>query len=111
MNKPAFRPLGARYLVLPDEVKGEETQVGEFTVSREKDIHNKSQSGTVVAVGKGCTELKENDHVAYGQYSGYEKKIEGKNYVILQESEILGEILVTPFDEEPSLPLGMGTIL
>ena len=95
---PAFRPLGNRYLVLPDESKAEETTVGEYTVSRDKDHHKKSSSGTVIARGKGCTELNVRDRISFGQYNGYAQSVEGVEYLILQESEILGELVATPFD-------------
>lgn len=110
---PAFRPLGARYLVLPDPVVAEEKQIGEYRIERDADTHKKSSSGTIVAVGD-CRYLKPGDRVSYGQYSGYEQKLEGTTYLVLQESEILGEILSTPFDApdlsvpdgpDPSYPL------
>lgn len=98
MNSVAFRPFGARYLVLPDEIKGEETQVGEYTVSAEKDIHAKPSEGTVVARGRACFEAEIGCKVLYGKFSGYEQTFDGIKYVVLQESELLGEHLVTPFD-------------
>jgi co-chaperonin GroES (HSP10) len=97
-HTPAFRPSGARYLVLPDPVTGEEKQVGEYTISRDQDTHKKSSSGTVVAKGKLCSELNVGDRCSYGQYSGYSQTVEGREYLVLGESEILGELIQTPFD-------------
>ena len=54
----------------------------------------KPLNGTVIAVGKGKKDepmtLKAGDSVLYGQYSGTEIKIDGKNYLIMKESDIYG---------------------
>lgn len=112
MKPIAFRPIGARYLVLPDDIKGESEQIGEYTIAREQNIHEKSTVGTVIARGTTCTEpLNPGDKVSFGKFSGYEQIVDGKSYIILQESELLGEIVRTPFDHEPSLPLTMGNLV
>lgn len=52
----------------------------------------KPQSGTVVAVGKGKVDepmtVKVGDQVIYGKYSGTEITYEGKEYLIMKESDI-----------------------
>lgn len=113
MNNPGFHPNKGRYLVLPDEVKGQETKVegSEYTIDVAKDPHEKPSEGIVIAVGKDCTEFELGAKVLYGKFSGYEQLFDGVNYLILAETEILGERLVTPFDDEPSLPLGVGTLV
>ena len=100
MNNPGFRPNKGRYLILPAEVKGQETKIegSEYTVTAARDIHEKPSEGTVVARGNECTEFAVGDRVLYGKYSGYEQLFDGKNYLILAETEILGERLITPFD-------------
>ena len=54
----------------------------------------KPLNGTVIAVGSGKKDepmtLKPGDSVLYGQYSGTEIKIDGKNYLIMKESDIYG---------------------
>ena len=59
----------------------------------------KPQEGVVVAVGKGKIlddgtrqnmEVKAGDHILYGQYSGTDIKVEGEEYLILREEEVLG---------------------
>ncbi|NDC93477.1 MAG: co-chaperone GroES [Flavobacteriales bacterium] len=54
----------------------------------------KPLNGTVIAVGSGKKDepmtLKAGDSVLYGQYSGTEIKIDGKNYLIMKESDIYG---------------------
>ncbi|MCA9747565.1 MAG: co-chaperone GroES, partial [Romboutsia sp.] len=53
----------------------------------------KPQRGEVVAVGPGKkdepTTVKVGDNVLYGKYSGTEINIEGKDYLIMKESDIL----------------------
>ena len=59
----------------------------------------KPQEGIVVAVGNGKIlddgtrlnlEVKEGDHILFGKYSGTDIKIEGEEYLILREDEVLG---------------------
>ena len=59
----------------------------------------KPQIGKVVAIGPGKMldngkrnkmSVKKNDEVIYGKYSGNDVEIDGKKYVILKESDILG---------------------
>ncbi|MGB6036519.1 MAG: co-chaperone GroES [Cryomorphaceae bacterium] len=56
----------------------------------------KPQRGIVVAVGEGKKDepvtVKVGDNVIYGQYAGTEIKIEGKDYLIMRESDIFGVI-------------------
>jgi|SRR5262245_40081764 chaperonin GroES len=59
----------------------------------------KPQEGEVIAVGKGKSndegkvfplDVKEGDRVLFGKYSGTEIKIDGEDYIIMREEEILG---------------------
>jgi chaperonin GroES len=56
----------------------------------------KPQRGTVIAVGEGKKDepmvVKEGDTVMYGQYSGTEIKVDGKNFLIMRQSDIYGII-------------------
>jgi len=61
----------------------------------------KPQIGKVVAVGpgkmldngkRGKLSVKKNDEVIYGKYMGNDVEIDGKKYVIIRESDILGII-------------------
>ena len=58
----------------------------------------KPQEGTVVSVGSGrvddkgqkhALEVKKGNKVLYGKYAGTEIKVEGKDYLILSEKDIL----------------------
>ena len=56
----------------------------------------KPQKGTVVAVGAGTKDnpvtLKVGDTVLYGKYAGTELKLEGKDYLIMRENDVLAVI-------------------
>lgn len=112
MKTPAFRPGGNRFLVLPDSI-GEDTEIiGGITLSTPKDPHKQAIEGTVVSIGKSCIDYELGDKVMYGQFSGYDLKLEGTDYKVLAENELLGCHLVTPFDEDqPDLPLVMGEMV
>jgi chaperonin GroES len=57
------------------------------------DTPKKTTKGTVVAVGNGTKEhtmtVKIGDSVLYGKYAGTELKLEGKDYLIMREDDIL----------------------
>ncbi|MFN2127085.1 MAG: co-chaperone GroES, partial [Anaerolineales bacterium] len=56
----------------------------------------KPQKGTVIAVGPGTKdenmEVKKGDTVLYGKYSGTELTVNGKDYLIMRQSDILAVI-------------------
>ena len=112
MKTPAFVPGGSRYLVLPDSLGQESETIGGITLSTPKDPHKQAIEGTVLAMGKSCIDYRPGDKVMYGQFSGYDLKLDGTDYKVLQENELLGQHLVTPFDQDrPALPLVMGEII
>jgi len=94
MGKMKLRPLGDRIVVEPLEAE-EKTKGGIILPDTAKE---KPQEGKVVAVGKGKTdesgklipmEVKVGDKVLYGKYAGTEITIEGKEYMILKEEDVL----------------------
>jgi co-chaperonin GroES (HSP10) len=112
MQTPAFQPGGSRYLVLPDPIGQDSETIGGITLSTPKDPHKQAIEGTVVAKGKSCINYEWGDKVMYGQFSGYDLKLDDVDYKVLQENEILGEHLVTLFDKnQPDLPLVMGELV
>ncbi|MEW6244817.1 MAG: co-chaperone GroES [Bacillota bacterium] len=89
-----IRPLADRVVVKPSAGE-EKTKGGIVLPDTAKD---KPQEGKVVAVGSGrlldngqkvALEVKEGDTVIFSKYSGTEIKIEGEEYLILRESDIL----------------------
>ena len=90
----SIKPLGDRALVQPLEQE-EMTKSGIVLPDTAKE---KPQEGTVVSVGSGRVlddgtkvpmEVKKGNKVLYGKYSGTEIKIEGKDYLIVSEKDIL----------------------
>jgi len=90
MNKPDFEPLGNRYLILPDVIEGESETIGDVTLSVPKDPNRQAIEGTVIACGACAIELEVGAKVFYGQFSGYDQKLEDVEYKVLQFNELLG---------------------
>ncbi len=88
MAKIKIKPLADRVLIEPASAE-EKTAGGIIIPDTAKE---KPQRGTVVAVGPGTTDqkmtVKVSDVVLYGKYSGTEISYEGKNYLIMKESDI-----------------------
>jgi chaperonin GroES len=88
MSQVNVKPLADRVLIEPAAAE-EKTASGIFIPDTAKE---KPQRGTVVAVGTGKKDealtVKVGDTVLYGKYSGTELNIEGKDYLIMKESDI-----------------------
>lgn len=92
----AIRPLGDRVLI---EVVEEDVQK-QGVLYIPDSAKEKPQQGKVVAVGNGKyengslvqMEVKAGDLVLYGKYAGTEIKQDGKEYLIVRESDILAVI-------------------
>ncbi len=91
-----FKPLSDRVLVKPDTAE-EKTESGIIIPDTAKE---KPQRGTVVSVGPGKVEngqkvdmsVKEGDKVLYGKYAGTEITLDGEEYMIMRENDILGTV-------------------
>ena len=92
-----FTPLHDRILIRRIE-EGESTRGGIIIPDTAKD---KPQEGEVVSVGKGKIneegkvrplDVKEGDRILFGKYAGTEIKLDGEEFVIMREDEILGII-------------------
>ena len=93
----AVKPLDDRVLIKQSEA--EETTAGGIVLP--DTAQEKPQRGKVVAVGvgklldsgdRGKMSLKKGDEVFYGKYSGSEIKIDGKDFVLIAESDVLAII-------------------
>jgi len=88
------KPLADRVIVRP--IDPEEKKQGNIIIP---DIaKEKPQEGEIIAVGPGkmsdsgskvAMEVKKGDKVLYGKYSGTEVTIDGDDYLIMRESDIL----------------------
>ena len=87
-----IKPLSDRVLIEPVAAETQ-TASGIFIPDTAKE---KPQKGTVVAVGNGTKDhtmtVKVGDTVLYGKYAGTELKLEGKDYLIMREDDILAII-------------------
>lgn len=88
-----IKPLADRVLVEP-AVAETQTKSGIYIPDNAKE---KPMQGTIVAMGPGkrtekgeliAPEVKVGDVVLYGKYSGTEVTVDGKNYLIVRESDI-----------------------
>ncbi len=87
-----IQPLADRVLVAPQEAETK-TASGLYIPDSAKE---KPQQGKVVAVGNGKKDhamtVKVGDTVLYGKYSGSELKLDGNDYLIMREDDILAII-------------------
>ena len=85
----SFLPLGQRVLVKRVE---EETTTASGIIIPDN-AKEKPLNGKVVAISKGIAEqgqININDTVVFGKYAGTELTIDGKEYLVMEEKEILG---------------------
>jgi chaperonin GroES len=90
-----FTPLHDRILVRRVE-EAETTRGGIIIPDTAKD---KPQEGEVISVGKGKVNedgkvfplaVKDGDRILFGKYAGTEIKLDGEDFVIMREEEVLG---------------------
>jgi len=87
-----IRPLADRVLIEP--AAAETTTASGIIIP--DTAKEKPQKGTVVAIGNGKKDepltVSVGDTVLYGKYSGTELKFDGKDYLMMRESDILAII-------------------
>ncbi len=92
-----FRPLHDRVVVR--RVESEEKTKGGIIIP--DTAKEKPQEGEIVAVGTGtrdesgkvhALDVKTGDRILFGKWSGTEVKLEGTDYLIMKESDIMGVI-------------------
>jgi len=90
-----FRPLHDRVLVR--RIDAEEKTAGGIIIP--DTAKEKPQEGEIVAAGPGArneqgqltpVDVKPGDRVLFGKWSGTEVKLDGKDYLIMKESDLLG---------------------
>jgi len=91
-----FTPLHDRILVQRLEEAESKTSFGIIIPDSAKE---KPQQGKVISVGKGKSndegkvfplDVKPGDEILFGKYSGTEIKLDGQDYLIMREEEVLG---------------------
>ena len=92
MTKLKIKPLADRVLIEP--AKAETTTESGIIIP--DTAQEKPQKGTIVAIGSGKIDepmtVKVGDTVLYGKYSGTELKLDGKDFLIMREADILAII-------------------
>lgn len=92
MAKISIKPLADRVLIEPMAAETK-TASGIYIPDTAKE---KPQKGKVVAVGPGTKDeqvtVKVGDTVLYGKYAGTELKLEGSDFLMMRESDILAII-------------------
>jgi chaperonin GroES len=93
-----FRPLHDRVII--ERIEETEQRVGGIIIP--DSAKEKPQQGKVIAVGKGRIEkegttitpldVKAGDTILFGKYAGQEIKIDGNEYLIMREEDVLGVI-------------------
>ena len=92
-----FRPLHDRVVVR--RLEGEEKSKGGIIIP--DTVKEKPQEGEIVAVGPGARDeagklvpldVKAGDRILFGKWSGNEVKIDGEEFLIMKESDIMGVI-------------------
>ena len=92
-----LKPLGDRIVVEPIEQE-EQTALGIFLPETAKE---KPQQGKVIAAGPGARkdtgerivmDVKVGDKVLYARYAGTNVELDGKEYLILKESDVLAVV-------------------
>jgi chaperonin GroES len=104
------RPLRDRLIVRRLE-EGEQKSGGIIIPDTAKE---KPQQGTVLAVGKGKVnddgkrvplDVKAGDRILFGKYSGQEIKLDGEEYLIVKEDEVLA-VIEDKTDKKPAVIKG-----
>jgi chaperonin GroES len=94
-SKSKIRPLHDRLIV--ERLDGEEKTAGGLFIP--DTAKEKPQQGRVVSVGKGrvredgtvqSLDVKAGDKILFGKYSGTEIKIDGNEFLIMREDDVLG---------------------
>ena len=81
-----FKPLGERLLV----ERVEETNTTASGIIIPDNAKEKPSEGKVLAIGNEVEDVKVDDIVVFGKYSGTEIVLDSKEYLILDLSDVLG---------------------
>lgn len=83
-----LKPLGDRVVAQVEEAQSK-TASGLYLPDNAKE---KSKVAKVVAAGKGVKDLKTGDKIVYKEYSTTEIKVNGVEYIILKEEDVLATV-------------------
>ena len=95
VKSPTFVPFGPRCLVKRRKTK--KKSAGGIILPGEAE---KLPEGVVIAVGDKCVEVKADDYVIFGGFSGHEVISEGVECLVVMEEEIVGRFMGVELQEE-----------
>ena len=87
MSTPV-KPLNDRVVAIAEEASNK-TAAGFYLPENAKE---KSKISKVVAVGKEVKDVRVGDRIVYGGYSSTELKVEGTEYIIIKEEDIVATL-------------------
>jgi len=82
----AFQPLGKRVLI--ERVEESKTTASGIIIP--DNAKEKPLNGKVIAVSKEVEGISINDTVVFGKYAGSELTLDGKEYLVMEDKDILG---------------------
>jgi len=82
----AFQPLGKRVLI--ERVEESKTTASGIIIP--DNAKEKPLNGKVIAVSEEIKNISINDTVVFGKYAGSELSIDGKEYLVMEDKDILG---------------------
>jgi len=88
MTKVPIKPLGERIVATREEAAAK-TATGLYLPDNAKE---KSQIATVIAVGAGVKEVKAGERIIVREYSTTDVKIDGVEYLIVKEEDVLAVV-------------------
>lgn len=91
-----IRPLLDRIVV--EKKEAETTTAGGIVIPDTATADKKPMRGKVIAIGTGKyidgkmqpLQVKPGDEVLFGQYAGTDVKLDGKNYLVMREEDVMG---------------------
>ncbi|RUM62765.1 MAG: co-chaperone GroES [Sulfurospirillum sp.] len=81
-----FKPLGDRLLIQ----RVEESNTTASGIIIPDNAKEKPSKGKVIAIGSEVEDIKVDDTVVFGKYSGNEIVLDGEEYLIMESSDIFG---------------------
>ena len=84
----AFQPLGKRVLI--ERVEESKTTASGIIIP--DNTKEKPLNGKVIAVSEEIKSISINDTVVFGKYAGSELSLDGKEYLVMEDKDILGII-------------------
>jgi chaperonin GroES len=82
----AFQPLGKRVLI--ERVEESKTTASGIIIP--DNAKEKPLNGKVIAVSEEVKSISVNDTVVFGKYAGSELSLDGKEYLVMEDKDILG---------------------